>query len=149
MAKSEEKKPAATSGIGGSAFLTIGEEPVVLTSKSLHPKKIKLEYHAEDFYKAPKLGTLEKAIGELNNKLEKVKIDTQTISSMINQAKEVLPALETMLTADLVLTDLVIDQPEKQYEIGLGMNFTKFETPISICDIKLDGFSLLISVNAN
>src|SRR5262245_19423983 len=125
--------------LGGTAYLQVNGQPIVLSTKSLHPKEVKLIYRAESFQEAANLGSIQNAVAEINKRLEGLSINTDTILDSITKAKEVVPGLEAMLTADIVLTDLVIDSPGKQYVSGIGMNFSQLTNPPKIGSVQLDG----------
>jgi len=132
--------------LGGTAFLQVNGEPIVLTTKSLHPSEVRLVYRAESFQEAANLGSIENAVVEINKKLNGLSIDTTTITDAVSKAKAVVPGLEAMLTADIMLTDLVIDSPGKQYVFGIGMNFSQLPNPPRIGSVQLDGFAILLTI---
>lgn len=127
---------------GATAYLTFNDTQIALTAADV--KKPKFIYRADSFYTAASLGKLDKAISSIAGKMGEV-IGSGTaneISTEINKLTEI-PVLGQVLTSELVVTDFVINTPEKVYEFGLGLRLTENN---KLGPVTLDGISILVKV---
>jgi hypothetical protein len=127
---------------GATAYLTFNDTQIALTAADV--KNPKFIYHAESFYTAASLGQLDNAITSISGKMQAV-IGADTADEITQQISNLseLPVLGQILTSELVVTDFVINTPDKVYEIGLGLRLTENNT---LGPVTLDGISILVKV---
>lgn len=131
-----------TKSFGATAYLTFNDTQIALTADDV--KNPKFIYHAESFYTAASLGQLDNAITSISTKMGSV-IGPETASDITNQINSLtdIPVLGQILTSELVVTDFVINVPDKVYEFGLGLRLTENN---SLGPVTLDGVSILVKV---
>jgi hypothetical protein len=128
---------------GATAYLTFNDTQIALTAADVkHPKFI---YRADSFYTAPSLGELNKAISSIAGKMGEV-IDEKIKGTIENEIENLteIPVLKQVLTSELVVTDFVINVPEKVYEFGLGLRLPKEDNTLG--PVTLDGISILVKM---
>jgi hypothetical protein len=127
---------------GATAYLTFNDTQIALTAKNI--SKPVFEYHADSFYTAASLGQIGTAIASIATKMGDVLGDTavKDIEDEINKAKDI-PVLGQIIESELVITDFVINTPDKVYEFGLGLRLTEDN---KLGPITLDGISILVKM---
>jgi hypothetical protein len=127
---------------GATAYLTFNDTQIALTADDIkHPKFI---YHADSFYTAASLGHIDTAIASIATKMGDVLGATAAddIKSEIKKAKDI-PVLGQIIESELVITDFVINTPDKVYEFGLGLRLTEDN---KLGPVTLDGISILVKM---
>lgn len=131
-----------TKSFGATAYLTFNDTQIALTAADV--KNPRFVYHAESFYTAASLGQLDNAITSISGKMQGV-IGADTANDIKQQVSNLsdIPVLNQILTSELVVTDFVINTPDKVYEFGLGLRLTENN---KLGPVTLDGISILVKV---
>jgi hypothetical protein len=127
---------------GATAYLTFNDTQIALTAKNI--SKPVFEYHADSFYTAASLGHIDTAIASIATKMGDVLGATAAddIKSEIKKAGDI-PVLGQIIESELVITDFVINTPDKVYEFGLGLRLPE-DTKLG--PVTLDGISILVKM---
>ncbi len=136
-----------TTTYGGAVYLTFGDSQIMLTAANL--KIPRFSYVSESFYTAVSLGQINTALTSILNKFsDSTGISVETVTDQINSLSN-LPVLKQILTAELVITEFVIQPPSSaaatdgKYSFGMGLKLTQDN---KLGPITLDGVSFNIAL---
>lgn len=137
-----------TTTYGGAVYLTFGDTQIMLTAANL--KIPRFSYVSESFYTAVSLGQIQNALTVILKKFsDATGITVESVKKQINDLTNI-PVLSQILTAELVITEFVIQPPstaeaiDGKYSFGMGLKLT---TDNKLGPISLDGVSFNIALN--
>ncbi|MEN5434439.1 hypothetical protein ABE545_12405 [Sphingobacterium faecium] len=132
---------------GGAVYLTFGESQIMLTTADITIPKF--AYVSESFYTAVSLGQLNVALNTILTKFSDVSgVDVTSVTDKIKSLSN-LPILKQILTAELVITEFVVQPPttaaakDDLYSFGMGLRLTQDN---KLGPITLDGVAFNIKL---